>query len=118
MTPAELHAYCATKPGAWEDEPWDGDLVFKVGPRDHGKIFAFLGDGTSVGVKAGKNRDEADEWLARYPHDARISPYIGRSGWNTLTTAGGIPEEELREAIDRSHELVLAGLPKKYRDSE
>ena len=115
MIPEDIHAYCAAKWGAWEDEPWEGDVVFKVGPGERGKIFVFFGDGSSIGVKAGKTRDEADEWLIRYPHDARVSAYIGRSGWNSLKTAGGIPDDELREAIDRSYELVVGGLPKKLR---
>ena len=46
MTKAEMLAYCLAKPGAWQDEPWDGDVVAKVGP----KIFAFLGSGSSVGM--------------------------------------------------------------------
>ena len=41
MTHDELVAYCLAKPGAVADEPWEGDLVAKVG----GKIFAFLGGG-------------------------------------------------------------------------
>jgi predicted DNA-binding protein (MmcQ/YjbR family) len=32
-----------------------------------------------------------------------------------LNTGGGIPVDELREAIDTSYELVLSGLPKKFR---
>ena len=60
MTPEEVLAYCLAKPGAWQDEPWEGDVVAKVGP----KIFAFLGS-DSVGVKCGPNREVADEWLAR-----------------------------------------------------
>lgn len=118
MTPDELHAYCAAKRGAWEDEPWEGDRVFKVGPGERGKIFVFFGDGSTIGVKAAMTRDEADEWLIRYPHDARVSAYIGRSGWNTLNTSGGIPDDELQEAIDRSYELVIAGLPRKYRPAD
>ena len=44
--------YCAGKPGAWPDNPWDHEHpVFKVGPGERGKIFAFLG-GEGVGVKA------------------------------------------------------------------
>ena len=117
MTPHDVHAYCAAKPGAWEDQPWEGDLVFKVGAAERGKIFVFLGSGTSIGVKAATTRDEADEWLIRYPDDARVSPYIGRSGWNVLSTTGGIPDDELLEAIDTSYELVVAGLPKKLRPS-
>lgn len=113
--PEDVHAYCAAKWGAWTDEPWEGDLVFKVGPGERGKIFVFFGDGSSIGVKAATTRQEADEWLIRYPRDARVSAYIGRSGWNVLNTGGDIPDDELREAIDRSYELVLAELPRKFR---
>ena len=107
----ELLAYCLAKPGAWQDEPWEGDVVVKVG----GKIFAFLGAGTSVGVKCGATREVADEWLARYPADAAVMPYIGRSGWNSLQIEGGIPDEDLLEAIDASYDMVLSKLPKKDR---
>jgi predicted DNA-binding protein (MmcQ/YjbR family) len=110
MTPKKLRDYCLAKPGAWPDEPWDGDSVAKVGP----KIFAFMGAET-VGLKCGASREEADEWLARFPEDASVMPYIGRSGWNTLRIAGTIPDEDLREAIDASYDAVVAKLPKKDR---
>jgi predicted DNA-binding protein (MmcQ/YjbR family) len=86
MTWDELLAYCLGKPGAWQDEPWEGDVVVKVGS----KIFAFLGGppGGGVGVKCGPTREVADEWLKRYPDDASIMAYIGRSGWNTLRSDG------------------------------
>lgn len=106
----ELLAYCLAKPGAWQDQPWEGDVVVKVGP----KIFAFTGTDT-VGLKCGATRDEADEWLARYPDDARVMPYIGRSGWNSLALDGGIPDDELCEAVDASYETVVAKLAKKDR---
>jgi predicted DNA-binding protein (MmcQ/YjbR family) len=105
-----LHAYALAKPGAWADQPWEGDHVAKVGD----KIFAFLGS-TGLGVKAGATREEADEWLARYPDDASVMAYIGRSGWNTLRIGGAIPDDELREAIDDSYRLVVTKLPKKHR---
>jgi predicted DNA-binding protein (MmcQ/YjbR family) len=113
MTLEELTAYCLAKPGAWSDEPWEGDLVAKVGP----KIFAFFGAASalSVGVKCGRNRDEADEWLLRFPDDAHVMPYIGRSGWNTLDCNGAIPDDEILEAVDASYDAVVAKLPKKDR---
>jgi predicted DNA-binding protein (MmcQ/YjbR family) len=112
VTPEEVAAYCLGKPGAWPDEPWEGDSVAKVGP----KIFAFLGT-SAVGLKCGRTRDEADEWLARFPEDASVMAYIGRSGWNTLQIGSAIPDDELLEAIDYSYESVVAKLPKKDRPS-
>jgi predicted DNA-binding protein (MmcQ/YjbR family) len=113
MDVATLQEHCLALPGAWPDNPWDHDHpVIKVGER--GKIFAFLGS-DSVGVKAGPTRDVADEWLDRYPDDAQVMAYIGRSGWNSLSLAGAIPDEEIVEAVEESYRLVVAGLPKKHR---
>jgi len=115
MNRAELRDYCLAKPGAWQDEPWEGDVVAKVGP----KIFAFLGsdDGPvgSVGLKCASNREVANEWLHRYPDDASVMPYIGRSGWNTLRFGGAIPDDEIREAVDESYRLIVSKLPKRDR---
>jgi predicted DNA-binding protein (MmcQ/YjbR family) len=41
--------------------------------------------------------------------------YIGRSGWNTLRIGGRIPDEEIRQAIDESYEMVVSTLPKRRR---
>lgn len=118
MTWNELLTYCLAKPGAWQDEPWEGDIVVKVGS----KIFAFLGaepvtrrPGTTIGLKCGQTRELADEWLKRYPDDASVMSYIGRSGWNTLRVGGGIPDDELLEAVDGSYDMVVSKLPKKER---
>ncbi|HEX6755525.1 MAG TPA: MmcQ/YjbR family DNA-binding protein [Mycobacteriales bacterium] len=110
MEAQELVAYALGKPGAWQDEPWEGDTVAKVGP----KIFVFLGR-AGIGVKCGRTREEADEWLHRFPQDATVMAYIGRYGWNTLTVGGAIPDGELLDAIDASYEAVVAALPRKDR---
>ena len=113
MTWEDLLAYCLSKPGAWEDQPWEGDVVTKVGP----KIFAFLGSGDPprVGLKCGSSREAADEWLLRYPGDATVMPYIGRSGWNNLRLGGAIGDDEIIEAVDASSTAVVSKLPKKDR---
>jgi predicted DNA-binding protein (MmcQ/YjbR family) len=115
----ELLDYCVARPGAWQDEPWGDGVVTKVGP----KIFAFLGTGDqpavgakrSVGLKCGATREAADEWLLRFPDDASVMRYIGRSGWNNLTVGGAIPDDEVFEAIDASYAMVVSKLPKKDR---
>jgi predicted DNA-binding protein (MmcQ/YjbR family) len=107
-------AYCLAKPGAWRDEPWEGDVVAKVGS----KVFAFLGSETptALGLKCG-DRETADLWLDRYPGSAAKSPYIGAHGWNTFAVDGTIPDDELAELVDTSYELVVAKLPKRERPS-
>ena len=110
-----MQAHCAALPGAWPDHPWEHEFpVFKVGPGERGKIFAFLSSG-SVGVKGGVTREAADEWLLRFPADATVMAYIGRSGWNDLRFAGAIPDEDLLDAVDESYRLVVGGLPQKLR---
>jgi predicted DNA-binding protein (MmcQ/YjbR family) len=113
----ELLAYCLAKPGAWRDEPWGDGVVTKVGP----KIFAFLGvpaaagGAGAVGLKCGATREAADEWLLRFPDDATVMPYIGRSGWNNLAIGRAIDDDEVLEAVDASYAMVVSKLPKKDR---
>lgn len=115
MDVATIRAHCLAKPGAWADNPWGHEHpVIKVGPGGAGKIFAFLAAG-SVGVKGGVTREVADEWLHRYPGDATVMAYIGRSGWNDLAFDGAIPDDELLEAVDESYRMVVAKLPRRHR---
>ena len=105
--------YCLAKPGAWPDDPWEGDVVAKVGP----KIFAFLGVAdhpTSIGLKCG-DREAADLWLERFPAAATKMAYIGRYGWNTFALDGSVPDDVLTQLVDDSYDLVVAGLPKSQR---
>lgn len=107
----ELLAYCLAKPGARQDEPWEGDVVAKVGD----KIFAFLGAGTAIGLKCGANREEADELVRIHPGDVTASAYIGRYGWNSISLGGSVPLEEIFELVDASYDAVVAKLPKSRR---
>jgi len=105
--------YCLAKPGAWQDEPWEGDVVAKVGD----KIFAFLGGSerqTSIGLKCG-DREAADVWLERYPGAAAKMAYIGAHGWNSFTLDGTIPDDEVADLVDLSCDLIVAKLPKSKR---
>ena len=110
-----MQVHCLAKPGAWQDNPWAHEHpVIKVGPDEAGKIFAFLGS-DGVGVKGGASREVADEWLQRFPDDATVMAYIGRSGWNNLAFGGAIPDDELIEAVDESYRQVVSRLPKRHR---
>lgn len=110
MDADQVHAHCLAKPGAVLDEPWPEDHVVKVG----GKIFAFLGADT-VGVKCGADAEQAAEWRARYPGAVRVSPYIGRYGWNVVALDGAVPDQEIVELLDGSYDDVVRRLPKGKR---
>ena len=110
MQHADVVAYCLAKPGAVPDTPWEEDLVAKVG----GKIFAFLGGG-GVGLKCGRDADDAAELRLRFPDTATVMPYIGRYGWNSIALDGAIEDDELRELVDASYDAVVARLPKRLR---
>ena len=113
MDAQHLLEHALAKPGAWPDNPWGHDHpVVKVG--DPGKIFLFVGAG-SAGVKAAPTRELADEWLQRFPDDASVMAYIGRSGWNDLAFGRAIPDEEILEAVDESYRLVVSKLAQKHR---
>jgi predicted DNA-binding protein (MmcQ/YjbR family) len=107
---AEVVKYCLAKPGAVADTPWEEDLVAKVG----GKIFAFLG-GEGVGLKCGRDTDEAAELRLRFPDSVTVMAYIGRYGWNSIALDAAIDDDELRELIDASYAAVVARLPKRLR---
>jgi predicted DNA-binding protein (MmcQ/YjbR family) len=60
-------------------------------------------------------REVANEWLRRYPRDASVMAYIGRSAGNTLRIGGAIGDDELLEAVDASYRAVAGKLPRKDR---
>jgi predicted DNA-binding protein (MmcQ/YjbR family) len=106
-------AYALAKPGAWRDEPWEDDVVAKVG----NKVFAFFGGAesqTSIGVRCG-DREAADLWLERYPEAAAKMRYWGKYGWNTFALDGTIGDDEIAELLDTSYVLAVVKLPKSRR---
>jgi predicted DNA-binding protein (MmcQ/YjbR family) len=104
-----LFAYAMSFPEAWEDEPWEGDLVAKVGK----KIFVFFGapgtDGSmGIGVKLPESKDEALAYGFAKP-----SGYgLGKWGWINAHFASGDspPVDLLEEWIEESYRAIA---PKK-----
>ena len=106
---ARLIQYALSYPEAWQDEPWEGDVVVKVGK----KIFVFFGndnDDGSMGI--GVKLPESSEEALVYPFTDPSGYGLGKWGWvNATFTKGDTPPVDmLEEWIDESYRAVA---PKK-----
>jgi predicted DNA-binding protein (MmcQ/YjbR family) len=112
VTRDDVLELCGSLPGSAEDYPFgDGVAVFKVG----GRMFALVsleGDRGSVNLKCDPGL--ALELRARYSA-VRPGYHQDKRHWNTVDLDDSIEDEELREMIDHSYSLVLAGLPRAQR---
>jgi predicted DNA-binding protein (MmcQ/YjbR family) len=112
MNIEEFREYCILKKGVTEEFPFDAaTLVFKV----MGKMFALVGlDRLPPGANLKCDPDRAIE--LRETYDGKITPgyHMSKVHWNTLYLEGLSPTL-VRELIDHSYDLVVAGLTKKLQ---
>ncbi|WP_328396667.1 MmcQ/YjbR family DNA-binding protein [Nocardia sp. NBC_00416] len=112
MTRDEVLELCTGFPAAIEDYPFgDGVAVFKVG----GRMFALVGlDGARGTVNLKCDPALALELRARH-RSVRPGYHQNKRHWNTVELDGSLDDDELREMIDHSYDLVLRGLSKAVR---
>jgi predicted DNA-binding protein (MmcQ/YjbR family) len=111
VTRDDLMGLALAMPGAWADEPWDGDTVAKVGSR----IFAFLGDEGSTAVTLRCRPEEVESWRQRYPEALGPAPYLGSKPWNRVRLDGTVPDDELRTMLEESYDCVVEKLTRRER---
>jgi predicted DNA-binding protein (MmcQ/YjbR family) len=115
MLADEIQQYLLSRPAATEEQPFGPDvLVYKV----KGKMFATLGidDGDGMGRANLKCDPDRSEDL-RETHTAILPGYhMNKRHWNTLVLDGSLSDALVRELVDHSWALVVAGLPKKARE--
>ncbi|AXG82467.1 MmcQ/YjbR family DNA-binding protein [Streptomyces paludis] len=113
MTAPGIAAYCLGLNGTSEDTPFPrspGLTVFKVG----GRIFAFCALG-ELPLKISLKCDPDDALRLREAHPAVVPGWhLNKRHWNTVTV-GELPARMVRELIEDSYDLVVAGLPKAER---
>ncbi len=112
MTRDEVLELCESLPAAVEDYPFGDEVaVFKVG----GRMFALVSlDEGSGRVNLKCDPELALELRARFP---AVSPgyHQNKRHWNTVELDGSIEDDNLREMIDHSYELVVSQLPRAER---
>ncbi|MFF0157786.1 MmcQ/YjbR family DNA-binding protein [Streptomyces sp. NPDC005263] len=113
MTPQELRAFCLSFNEAVEEFPFRPEIsVFKV----LGKLFALTtldARPLTVNLKC----DPEDAIRLRGEHPGLIVPgyHMNKRHWNTVTADGDLPDGLVRELVEDSYDLVVAGLPRAQR---
>ncbi|MET7514893.1 MULTISPECIES: MmcQ/YjbR family DNA-binding protein [unclassified Streptomyces] len=111
MTPQELRALCLSFNAAVEEFPFNPDTsVFKV----LGKLFALTNlDARPLTVNL--KCDPEDAVRLRADHEAIVPGWhMNKRHWNTVTVAE-LPDRMVRELVEDSYDLVVAGLPRAER---
>jgi predicted DNA-binding protein (MmcQ/YjbR family) len=111
VTPQELRALCLSFNAAVEEFPFNPDTsVFKV----LGKLFALTNlDARPLTVNL--KCDPEDAVRLRAEHDAVVPGWhMSKRHWNTVTV-GELPDRMVRELVEDSYDLVVAGLPRAER---
>jgi predicted DNA-binding protein (MmcQ/YjbR family) len=95
-------SYALGFPGAWEDHPWEEDVV-KVGK----KIFVFLGIAGSEDPAMTVKLDESLEQALAVSGAAPTGYGLGRWGWVTIPFRDTTPPlEVLKDWVDESYRKV------------
>jgi predicted DNA-binding protein (MmcQ/YjbR family) len=113
VSPDDLRAFCLSFEEAVEDFPFRPEIsVFKV----LGKMFALSWIDQRP-LKVNLKCDPEDAVRLRGEHPGLIAPgyHMNKRHWNTVTVDGDLPDAVVRELIEDSYDLVVAGLPRAER---
>lgn len=110
MTPQHVAELCLSLPGAREDIKWGGVRVFSVAGS---KMFALIHLAGHDGL-AFKVDDDLFLGFCDRP-GIRPAPYLARARWVSMAAPYPLGDGELSELLIRSHQLVVAKLPKRLK---
>src|ERR687888_1435873 len=100
-----IRAFCLSFSKTTEKLQWGDNLCFKVGK----KIFAILSlDNSRICFKC--SPDGFAELIER--EDIRPAPYVGRYKWAMLDRLDALPDDELRDFLQQSYDMVSAKMTK------
>jgi len=111
MNIEDLRNYCLSLKGVEEKMPFDDKtLVFSI----KGKMFCGTDITTFELVNVKCDPEQAILLREQY---AEVIPgyYMNKKYWNSVKTNGHITDNQFKEWIKNSYDLVVAGLPKKIQ---
>jgi len=113
-----LRRICLGLPGTFEDFPFGPETsVFKVRARaGQAKMFALSNlDAEPLHISLKCEPELALQLRAAHP-EITGAYHLNKTHWNGVLCGGGLPDGMIRDMIEDSYDLVVAGLPR--RDQE
>ncbi len=113
MKYAWMDEYCLAKKGVEKDykPEWNATRYMIKG-----KMFVMQGgDKEGKPIVTVKLEPEHGEFLRKQYKDIIPGYYMNKEHWNSLYLEGNVPDEVVRDMLDRSYNLILSSLSKKLQ---
>lgn len=107
MTHKDLETYLLSLPNTWLDYPFgEGVAVYKVGPRDNGKMFALVPE-SKTPISLSLKCDPQLAVLLREKYETVMEGYhLNKRHWNTMLLTGQLSDARVEDLIRHSYHLV------------
>ncbi len=106
-THKEIEDHLLSLPKARVDYPFGTDVaVYKIGTDKKAKMFALISEGSDP-VRLSLKCDPLLAETLREKYETVLPGYhLSKKHWNTIICSGQVPDDELRDLIRHSYELV------------
>ena len=119
MDPDALRKVCLSFPGAYEDYPFGPETaVFKVsagGSQNQGKVFALSSMSPDGYLNLKCEPGLAAQLRAAHP-EITGAWHMNKTHWNGVRLDGELPDDMVRDMVEDSYDLVVAGLGRKQQE--
>lgn len=109
MNHKAVESYILSMPDSWLDYPFGKDVaVYKTGDKSaaDSKMFALIAEGSDP-LRLSLKCDPQLAVLLRDKYETVLPGYhLNKKHWNTLILTGQVPEEEVKDLIRLSYNLV------------
>ncbi|MBO5371823.1 MAG: MmcQ/YjbR family DNA-binding protein [Lachnospiraceae bacterium] len=107
-----LDEYLLSKPGVTKDLQQDWNWIrYQIG----GKMFVAncLSDANEPYYITLKLEPSEGDFLRQQYEDIIPGYYMNKTHWNSIKADGNVPDDLLKDLLDKSYQLVLGGFSKK-----
>lgn len=107
MTHKEVEKFILDLPDSWLDYPFGEDVaVYKFGPANDGKMFALIAE-KSDPLRISLKCDPQLAVILREKYESVLPGYhLNKKHWNTIIFTGQVSDEEIKDFIRLSYQLV------------